>query len=143
MRNMFNDRERADHIMLLAMEKPLNELLNGKALTFQEKITLTKCLNSIREFHKLVFERFGEPYKKKIQGTVNLNRFGFYAKDEEEKKCISYCASEDVYAMGKFLRGLQCTDCEKCNHLDCGVYAMLCAVDSEINNQDDGCPYKI
>ena len=143
MRNMFTEREKSDHIILLAMEKPIKELLNGKALTLQERVTLTKSLNSIKEFHKLVFQRFGEPYRKKIEKTMEVNRLGLYAKDGEEKKCITYCASEDVYKMGKFLRSLQCVDCEKCNHLDCGVYAMLCAVDSEINNEEEGCPYRI
>ena len=142
MKNLFNEREKANHIILLAMEKPLNELLSGNALTFQEKIALTKSLNGIRDFHKLVFQRFGEPYKKKIEATMKLNKLGLYSKEEEEKKCISYCASEDVFAMGKLLRSLQCCDCEKCNHLDCGIYAMLCAVDSEVNEEENGCPYR-
>ena len=142
MRNMFNEKEKTAHIILLAMGNSINTLLNGKALTLKERITLTKVSNSINEFHNLVFQRFGLPYKKKIEGTMQANNFGFYAKDGEEKNCISYCASEDVFAMGKLLRDWQCCDCEKCNHLDCGIYAMLCAVDSEVNEKEDGCPYK-
>ena len=142
MRNMFNEKEKTAHIILLAMENSIKTLLNGKALTLKERIALTKVSNSINEFHNLVFQRFGLPYKKKIEGTMKANAFGFYAKDGEEKKCISYCASEDVYELGKRLRGWECCDCDKTNHLDCGVYAMLCAVDSKINDKEDGCPYK-
>ena len=124
------------------MEETIKRLLEGNAVTDEEREELEICQENIINFTKLVFERLGEPYKKKIVNTKAMNELGLYCKYGRPKDCISYCASEDVYAMGKLLRDWQCCDCEKTNHKDCGIYAMLCAVDSEINEKEDGCPYK-
>jgi hypothetical protein len=142
MKNYFNQKERTNHIILLAMGQVVENLIESTALTKEEMQALKLTKKHIDNFHKLVFERFGLPYKKKIENTMQVNKLGLYSKYGQEKNCISYCASEDVYKMGKFLRNLQCFDCEKCNHLDCGVYAMLCAVESDTNEEESGCPYK-
>ena len=142
MKNYFNAKERANHIILLGTEQIADNLLETNALTSEEERALKLCKKHIQNFHKLVFERFGEPYKKKIQNTMAINELGLYSKYAEKKDCLSYCASEDVYELAKILRGIRCLDCEKSNHKDCAIYSILCSVDGEVNENESGCPYE-
>lgn len=142
MKNYFNERERTNHIILMCTEYNVKEFAESNALTDTEKRILNKISKLATEFNNSVFERFGEPYKRKIVGTLNNNSLRLVGKYTPVADCISYCASEDIEPKVKDLIGLYCMGCEKCNYKDCSIYAMAVAC-GIVGSDTDGCPYKM
>lgn len=144
MKDYFNSEERMWHIVLLAMQGRAEEFAASNAITPEERKMLLKVVEWTKKFNSSVFNRFGEPYRKKIYSTMSVNELGLYGKYGARKECISHCASEDVFRLANEHRLLKCLDCERTSHLDCGVYACLVAVDQEGNNSETGeCPFKM
>ena len=143
MKNYFNSSERTRHIILLAMQTVAEEFTEIDAITPEERKMLLKIVEWVKKFNTSIFDRFGEPYKKKIVNTMAVNKLGLYSKYGQEKDCISNCASEDVYRLANEYRLFKCMDCERTDHKDCGVYACLVAVDTDGNDKVEGCPYKM
>lgn len=140
MKNYFNERERTNHIILMCTEYNVKEFAESNALTDNEKRILNKISKLANEFNSSVFDRFGEPYKRKIVGTLNCNNLRLVGKYTPVADCISYCASEDIEPKVKELIAINCMGCEKCNYKDCAIYSM--AVTCGINgSSESGCPY--
>ena len=96
----------------------------------------------MQSFNESVYERFGEPYKRKVKGTLDCNVVSVVSKYSSVKdKCISYCPTEDLVGHISDLINLNCADCDKCDYKKCAVYgiAVACGVDG---GDTDGCPYK-
>lgn len=141
MKNYFNAKDRSYHILLLAMEKTAHFFKESDSLSDKERYSLKKCEEWLEKFNNLVFERLGEPYRKKVKNTTDSNELSFCAKNSLSRDVISYCASEDVSLLAQELQQLKCWECSRTDFKDCGVYACLVATDKDGNNKESGCPF--
>lgn len=140
MKNYFNEKERTNHIILMCMEYTAREFANSNALSLEEKKAVNKIVEWCGKLNESVFERFGDAYKRKIEGTLKNNTLRLVGKYGAYTDCISYCASEDIEPKVKDLMCLHCLGCEKSDYKDCAMYSM--AVTCGIVGEDtDGCPY--
>lgn len=143
MKNFFNAEEKAKHIVIMGTQNAAEKLSGSKAITPGEKMALRKIVEWIDKFNDSVFERYGDPYKRKILNTMKINKIDLVSKYGKERECISECASEDLEPAIKDLQMWKCCDCERtCNFQDCAVYAISVACDMEGNEKDGGCPFK-
>lgn len=141
MKNYFNEKERTNHIIIMCMEYVCEEFCESNALSIEEK----KCLKKISEYcNKLnnsIFARFGTPYRRKIEGTLQSNTLRLVGKYSAYNECISHCASEDIEPKVRDMMLMHCINCKKQDFKNCAMYAMC--VTCGINGKDtDGCPYK-
>lgn len=142
MKNYFNERERTNHIIIMCMEHTANEFANSTALTEEETKCLQEIADSCAKLNESIFERFGNAYRRKIQGTLQNNTLRLVSKYGAYNECISYCASEDIEPKVKDLMSLHCLGCDKCEYKNCAMYSM--AVACGIVGQDtNGCPYNL
>lgn len=141
MKNYFNEKERTNHIILMCMEYVAKDFSENEALSIEEK----KCLKKISEYcNKLnnsIFDRFGLPYRRKIEGTLQSNTLRLVGKYSSYTECIGYCASEDLAPKVKDTMLMHCIGCNNCDYKNCAMYAMAitCGVEGKDTN---GCPYK-
>lgn len=141
MKNYFNEKERTNHIILMCMEYTAKEFLTSNALSEEEKNSLENIVKLCNNINESLFERFGEAYRRKIQGTLKNNTLRLVGKYAPYNECISYCASEDIEPKVKDLMLFHCIDCGKCDYKNCAIYSM--ALTCGINGScDNGCPYK-
>lgn len=140
MKNYFNSEERTRHIFALAAQEDLKELAKSDALTPQERRKLQNALKNLQEFTVSVCQRFGEPYRRKIFNTMQLNNIRLVAKGCRHDEPISHAAQEDLEPAINELRLYKCMLCEKEEYKDCAVYAICvaCGLDGK---GDSGCPF--
>lgn len=143
MKNYFNSADRTRHICIMAMQETVRELSQSDTLTDEEKKQLNKSTLALQKFNALIYERFGEPYQRKIEKTMKANTLRLVGKYEVAQDCISHSASEDLAKGINELRMFNCMDCEKCDFKDCGTYATLIACDYDGEKTDSGCPFKL
>ena len=142
MREYFNREEREKHIILMCMEYAVKELQESNALTDDERECLDDIITDVQAFNELVFERFGDAYKRKIQGMLNCNNVQLVSKfTGAQKSAISYIANEDLTPLIDDLTMFHCTECEKCDFKTCPIYNIAVACDV-FGANDEGCPYK-
>ena len=142
MKNYFNEKERTNHIILMCMEYTAREFANSSALTEEEKKALNKIAEWCGKLNESVFERFGDAYRRKIQGTLTNNTLRLVSKYGAYTDCISYCASEDIEPKVKDLMSLHCLGCDKCDYKNCAMYSMAVAC-GIVGEDTDGCPYNM
>ena len=143
MKNYLNQRERTRHVIIMAMQKVVQEFAESDAITAEERHQLKKTAEWVEKFNNSVLERLGEPYRRKVDNMLAINTLDFHSKYGVERDCISKCATEDLEPALKDLRTWRCIDCEKtCDFQDCAVYAIHVACDMNGNGKDDGCPFK-
>lgn len=142
MKNYFNERERTNHIILMCMEHTAKEFANSTALSNEEKKALAKITEWCNKLNESIFERFGDAYRRKINGTLQNNTLRLVSRYGAYNECISYCASEDIEPKVKDLMSLHCLGCENCNYKDCAMYSMAIAC-GIIGGDTGGCPYKM
>lgn len=142
MKNYFNAEERAMHIVLLAMQKTAEDFTKSDALTAEEKSLLKKAHKAVLNFNKAIFERFGEPYRRKIENTMQVNNLELVGKFEPHNDCISHSAQEDLKPKLSELRMFNCLDCTKGEFKDCAMYAMCVACDID-GEGENGCPFTL
>lgn len=142
MKNYFNEKERTNHIILMCMEYVAKEFYNSNALTIEEKKAVKKISEQCGKLNESVFERFGNPYKRKIEGTLKNNTLRLVSKYGAYADCIGYCASEDIEPKIKDLMCLHCLGCKNKNYKDCAMYAMAitCGI---VGDDTSGCPYEM
>lgn len=142
MKNYFNAEERTRHIILLAMQSNLEDMLNSEALSNEERTFLKYCKTYITKFNGSIFNRYGESYKRKIVGTMRSNDLRLVGKYANKIDCISYSASEDLKGAIDELR-MSCIDCKRCDYTNCSVYAISVSCDIDGNGKSTGCPYAV
>jgi hypothetical protein len=145
MNNYFNAQTRTNHIILLAMQYTLEDMALNKALTPEEQKWLKTACTYLKKFNSAVFERLGEPYKRKILGTMQINDLRLVPNYNQKEDCISYCATEDIMPKVSELQFFHCMECNKQDYLNCAVYALSisCDVTPQQNNLCSTCPFKI
>lgn len=142
MKNYFNANERTKHIILLAMQTVADDFSAVDSITDEERKYLRMATTYIKKFNNSVFERFGEPYRRKIINTMQMNHLKLVGKFENTQDCITEAAAEDLIPKLRDVQMFYCMDCQKENHKDCAIYAMCvsCGIDGD---DTDGCPYKL
>lgn len=143
MKEYFNKCEREKHIILMCMEYAIKEMQeNNTSLTEYERECLDDITSAIQDFNESVFERFGDAYKRKIQGMLNCNNVQLVSKfTGAQKSAISYISNEDLTPLINDLTMFHCTECERTDHKTCPVYNIAVACDV-FGENEEGCPYK-
>lgn len=144
MKNFFNREEQTDHLAILACQGKAKELANSNALTQEEQ----KCLNKVTEwtekFSKLVFNRFGIAYQRKLLGTLDSNELLLVGKYAPQQQTVSIAAQADIYPMYKKMQGTYCMTCDKEDHLQCAMYSMGVALGVEpVITEKNICPFYV
>ena len=142
MKNYFNSEERTRHIILLAAQETADELSESEALTPEERKNLKTATTLLKKFTSSVCERFGEPYKRKIENTMRANNLKLVGKYAEVCECISHAANEDLEPTVKESQCVHCVECDKQNFKDCAMYAMCIACDID-GEETDSCPFAV
>lgn len=142
MKNYFNSEERTRHIILLAAQETADELSESEALTPEERKKLKTATTLLKKFTSSVCERFGEPYKRKIENTMRANNLKLVGKYAEVCECISHAANEDLEPTVKEMQFMHCVECDKKNFKDCAMYAMCIACDID-GEETGGCPFAV
>lgn len=142
MKEYLNADERIHHIVIMAMQGKVAEFIASEALLPDEKAELKKVLSSLTKFNMKLFKRFGLPYRRKIEKTLDANKLRLVGKYEKYIDCISHSATEDLMPKISELRMLNCMDCERTDHVDCAMYAMCVACDFD-GEAEDGCPFRL
>lgn len=142
MKNYFNEKERTNHIILMCMEHTAKDFANSTALTEEEKECLEQIAEWCKALNESVFERFGDAYRRKIDGTLKSNTLRLVGRYSAFKECISHCASEDIEPKVKDLMSLHCLGCDKCDYKNCAMYSMAVAC-GIVGEDTDGCPYNM
>lgn len=141
MKNYFNEKERTNHIILMCMEYVAQEFESSNALSEEEKKQLKNISKCCKKLNESVFERFGDCYRRKIDGTLKSNTLRLVGNYSAYNECVSHCASEDIEPKVKDLMLFNCINCKQENYKDCAMYAMgvTCGI---LGKDTDGCPYK-
>lgn len=144
MKNYFNKEERTTHIVVLAMQKTLSDFSKSDALSEEEKKLLTDSVKKLIKFNAKIFERMGEPYRRKIEKTMEVNHLKLVGKYAVTQDCVSHVATVDLERGLKELQMFNCLDCEKCDYLNCGTYACMiaCDIDGKQTNENI-CPFRM
>ena len=143
MKTYINAQDRTRHIIVMAMQETINDLAKSDALTDEERKALSVAYKNIIKFNKLIFERYGEAYKRKIENTMRANELKLVGKYAHVNECVSYSAVEDLNKALKDLQMFNCLDCDKCDFTNCGTYACLIACDIDGTECEDGCPFRL
>lgn len=94
----------------------------------------------LRDFSESVFERFGDAYKRKLKGTLEVNTVRVVSNYNQDK-VLSHYAIEDLEKQVGEMIAFHCCDCEKSDYKACPTYDMAIACGVECKNEN-GCPYK-
>lgn len=141
MKNYLNAKDRSRHIILTAMQTVVEELNESDSLTEEEHNDLNNAYQSLLAFNGSIFDRLGEPYRRKILQTMQSNTLRFVGKYSAQQEAINYSATEDLSPMINEIIDLKCCDCDRCDFVKCAVYALGTACD--INARaETGCPFK-
>jgi hypothetical protein len=142
MKNIFNQYERAQHIILIGMQEQLKKMQNCDAITEEEKTYLKYAATYLTKFNDSVIERFGDSYSRKIYNTMQSNDLRLVGKYESYNECVGQCVVDDVKPCIDQLQMMNCFGCEKCDYKKCAVYNLCITCDIDGNN-DEGCPFKL
>lgn len=142
MKEYLNSKERTEHIIMCCCQETARQLSQSESLTAEEKADISKVVEYCEKFNNSVFKRLGEPYKRKIQGTMKSNDLRLVGKYSSYKEAISECASEDIKPKVELLQALNCVCCDKCDYINCAMYGMCIACEIEPSNEN-GCPFKM
>ena len=142
-KNYINSQDRTRHIIILAMQETINDLVKSNSLSEEEQKALSTAYKNILKFNKLIFERFGDAYRRKIEKTMQSNELKLEGKYANANECVSHSAVEDLEKALKDLQMFNCLDCSKCDFKNCGTYACLIACDIEGEECEDGCPFRL
>lgn len=142
MKEYFNARDRANHIIVTAMQSIVGQLVPSETLSDTEREWLKAVEDNLKKFNSSIYGRMGDPYRRKVENTVKSNRIEFVGRYAESRGAISECASEDLQPCLDKLIQYNCMDCDKENYLDCPTYAIAVACDCDAKC-DKGCPFKM
>lgn len=143
MKTYINAQDRTRHIIILAMQETINDLAKSDALSEEEQKALKNAYKNILKFNKLIFQRYGEAYRRKIETTMQSNELKLVGKYANVNECVSHSAVEDLEKALKDLQMFNCMDCEKCDFTNCGTYACLIACDIDGVESEEGCPFRL
>ena len=140
MKEYFNKTERDTHIILLFMAEIISNFKDSNALTNEEQECLYNAEDNLRAFTKSIYQRFGDAYKRKIKGTLEVNTVRVGSKYGQDM-VYSYYDASDLEKQVQEMIAFHCIDCEKCDYKSCPTYDMAITCGIEGKN-DGGCPYK-
>lgn len=144
MKDFFNAKEQGMHLAVLACQGTARRFYTEtNALTKEEEKYIKKAEEYLLKFTASVFERMGDPYKRKLLSTLDCNDLRLVGKYSAEREAISKCASEDLLPKVRQMQMLNCMDCEKQDHTGCAMYAMGVACGLEDTNEEGGCPFRM
>lgn len=80
MKGYFNKEDQSRHLIMLSALVIAKELIDGNAISKEEKKLLEKAVKNIDEFSESVFGRLGESYKRSIRNKASLNTLRLVAR---------------------------------------------------------------
>lgn len=151
MRDYLNTEERHSHLFMTMAGEDAKEMAKSNAFTPEEKKALLKIGEWVDKFSVLLFQRFGEAFKRKQLNTIRDNKIIIAGKYAPAQRAISHCAQEDLMPCFDDYRMLKCFNCKKCqdreSYINCPVYAMGIAVDYIDDDgakiKEQGCPFSM
>lgn len=140
MRDYFNKRERDTHLIIMFMAEIVSNFKDCNALTEDEQKHLRLVEKHLRAFTESVYERFGEAYKRKIKGTLEINTVRIGSKYGQDQ-VLSYYDASDLEKQVQDMIAFHCIECEKSDFKACPTYdmAIACGIEGKCN---EGCPYR-
>lgn len=146
MKDYFNAEERVMHLAILAFQTMSEKLLNTKASSPEEEKELKKINKACSKFNRLVFDRLGDAYERKLLYTLRCNELRLCGKYAPTQEAINHCPDVDVLPLIRELQQQRCLFCEldfsKNEHLKCPMYKLGVAMDLEDKNEN-GCPFQM
>lgn len=141
MKNYFNSKEQAQHLAILACQGKAKQMQEAEVCTKQENTYLKYAETYLKKFTASVFGRMGEPYKRKLLATLDVNRLELVGKYAPATQTITECASVDLESGMREVNAIVCTACQNKDHTQCGIYAMFVAIGLHGANKN-GCPFR-
>ena len=140
MKDYFNQKERDTHIIILFMAEIVGQFKDCTSLSEEEQDLLGEAEECLRQFTESIYARFGDAYKRKIKGTLEINTVRVGSKYGQDK-VYSYYDVQDLEKQVQEMIAFHCCSCERCDFKACPTYDMaICCGITGTNN--DGCPYK-
>lgn len=141
MKNYLCAKDRTAHIIITAMQYILEDFNKSDSLSDEEHQLLDVAHKNIKAVNDSLFERLGEPYRRKIVQTMASNDLRFVGKFSVQKEAISYADIEDLAPMINEIIDLKCCDCSRCDFKSCAVYGIAIACDVGARSETS-CPFK-
>lgn len=140
MRDYFNKTERDTHLVILFMAEIVKNFKDCTALTGKEQELLSQAEECLRDFTNSVYARFGDAYRRKIKGTLEVNTVRVGSKYGQDQ-VLSYYDTQDLEKQVQEMIAFHCIECEKEDFKACPTYdmAICCGIEGK---SCDGCPYK-
>lgn len=143
MKNYFNQEERIRHLIIMSAIEISKTLTNSKALSPDEKKYLKLVNTYLSKFNDSIFERFGEAYRRKLQGLMECNKLSLVGKYEKSINAVNQCVTDDMMPLIKSVRSWKCLTCERNDHLNCFIYNACITCDVEATGDGEECPFKM
>ena len=94
MKDYFNQKERDTHIIILFMAEIVGQFKDCTSLSEEEQELLSEAEECLRQFTESIYARFGDAYKRKIKGTLEINTVRVGSKYGQDK-VYSYYDGQD------------------------------------------------
>lgn len=142
MKDYFNAEERTKHIILMSCAHIAKTLSNSPALTEAEKRSLKCVANNMDKFNDSIFSRFGEAYRRKLEGVMKCNKLSLVGKYEKAIEAVDQCVVDDMMLMIDKFRSWECLTCEREDYNKCFIYNACLTCNVDVSNEG-GCPFKL
>ena len=122
------------------MAEIVSNFKDCSSLTEDEQKHLRLVEKHLRAFTESIYERFGEAYKRKIKGTLEINTVRIGSKYGQDQ-VLSYYDASDLEKQVQDMIAFHCIECEKSDFKACPTYdmAIACGIEGKCN---EGCPYR-
>lgn len=143
MRDYFNRKELDLHIKMIACQGEIEDFIECKILTKEERKFLRYANTYLKKFNVSVFSRLGADHERRMQNTLKCNELKVVGKYEPLKAMVRKLDEEKILPLANKMKEQHCFFCEKENYKDCTVCQFLAELWLEGSNPEGGCPYKM
>lgn len=120
MKDYLNRKEVNQTALILATEVYINQFLDNDFFSPDERKKIQKAEKALKEFKKLLFDRIGEVYLRKIKGYIDSNQIGFYCKGIV-RDTVAETVDDEIIQRLLDASGwaLDCFDCDRTDFKNC------------------------
>lgn len=146
MKGYFNKEDQSRHLIMLSALVIAKELIDGNAISKEEKKLLEKAVKNIDEFSESVFGRLGESYKRSIRNKASLNTLRLVARGTTPTKSSQmedYIDREYLVELLNLSSDIDCEGCKSTNCKNCNIYKIKSYLNYDGKSEDnDLCPFR-
>lgn len=146
MKGYFNTEDQSRHLIMLSAMVIAKELINGNAISKEEKKLLEKAVENIEEFSESVFGRLGESYKRSIRNKASLNTLRLVARGTTTTKSSqmeNFIDRDILCEMFDYSVDFDCNGCERTDCKKCGIYNIKSYLNYDGKSEEnDLCPFR-